>query len=127
MKSFARVLALIVAIWTPASGNAAVLVCPSSTVTEVMVAPGGSVFPTFQGIGTPNMCSLSGSVVPPSVGTITADVCRGWLSMFITAKITNVPVLIKIDYGAATPPTNCNNLFNYNQPNPFPTYVSLAP
>lgn len=105
-----------------------VLTC-TTRVTEIDVTPSGSVLATFSGSGTPNMCSLNMTITGPGVGSISPDVCRGWLSMFLTARAAQLPVTFKIDYGTSSAPSSCANLanFNYQIPNPFPYYVSVAP
>lgn len=107
---------------------AAALMC-TTTVSELQVTPAGNVYPTFSGSGTPNMCNLNMTITGPGVGTISPDVCKTWIAMFLTAKFNQAPMTIKIEYGSGTPPTSCANIpnFDYQIPNPFPYWVSNAP
>lgn len=110
-----------------ASASAATLPC-TTKVTGVAVAPGGTVLVTLQGIGTPKICELNSTMIGPGVGSISPEVCKAWVSMFLTAKASGQNFSFIIDYGTNPAPASCQNLasFNYAIPDPFPYWVNFG-
>jgi hypothetical protein len=97
----------------PSMAQADALPCVTK-VAAVYVHGAGYVYADFGGLGgmgVPLLCNLNGSIVGTNVGTITPDVCRGWLSVLMTAKSTQQNVALRIEYGAATLPASCTAVF----------------
>lgn len=109
------------------AASAGQIVC-TSKISEVVVQPSGAVQINFVGVGTPALCNLN-ATISTSVAAVTPEVCRAWLSMFITAKATQQNFTMAIDYGTGNaPPATCANLPNFTNmlPAPFPYWFDLG-
>ena len=110
------------------SAHADTLSC-TATVKAVTVHPWGNVYVEFNGLGggpTPlcNVISARGSG-DPGIGDISAEVCRSWLSTFLTAKSSGQSITLGFSYPGTAPA--CSALsFAWYSPNPFPYWISLA-
>jgi hypothetical protein len=106
------VVATIAALSLPNVAQAGAISC-TTKVAAVYVHGAGYVYADFGGaggVGVPVLCNVSGSFVAAVVGTITPDVCKGWLSMLMTAKSTQQNIFMTIDNNNVSVPINtCAN------------------
>jgi hypothetical protein len=105
-------LASILAVLAPGVAQAGEIIC-TTKIAAVYIHGAGYVYADFGGTGgagVPLMCNLNGSTTFEVVGTVTPEVCRGWLSVLLTAKSTQQNVYFKYESGDSTTPTSCVNV-----------------
>jgi hypothetical protein len=98
-------------------------------VSQVGVSVNGTVVVQVPELGLMYLCNVE---VPVStgVGTFAPEVCRSWLSMFITAKSTGQEVQFTFTPPPPDqpPPANwCQTRAFAGIPNPFPYFAWLKP
>jgi len=112
-------IAIAATLCVPA--NAAAIWCPAR-ISNISVSPNGTLYPTFEGIGTPVLCYLNGTTTPnPTIGPITSEVCKLWYASLTTAMTTQSIVILAFEFGGA-PLQECDALsnFSWQVPNPYP-------
>jgi hypothetical protein len=118
-------MAVVSALILPSIAQAATISC-TTTVSGIAVSPGGTVVPTLDGMGSPYMCNLT-AAQPTSLGPISIEICRAWVSMFITAKTSGQRVTLIFDYGTGAAPATCSAVdLNWKIPPVFPYYFNFA-
>jgi hypothetical protein len=126
------ITALVAALSLPGAAQAGSISC-TTKVAAVYLHGAGYVYADFGGtggIGIPLRCNLNGSLATVYFGTVTADVCRGWLSMLMTTKSTQQNVYMVINDGLApqiTAPVNALPSWPSSGVTPLvPTIMSLT-
>jgi hypothetical protein len=105
-------LASMLSVLLPAAAQAGEIIC-TTKIAAVYLHGAGPVYADFGGTGgagVPLMCNLNASVSFEVVGTVTPEVCRGWVSVLLTAKSTQQNVNFRYENGQSTAPTSCVNV-----------------
>jgi hypothetical protein len=128
--AFASTL-VVMGLCSSSTAQAAATSC-STRIAATYVHAAGYVYADFGGAGGAGValiCNLNATMVGNGVGTISPDVCKGWLSMMLTAKSTQQSVYFTVDYGEGNPaPTSCVGILGpiWTVPPRFPSYFGLA-
>jgi hypothetical protein len=97
-------------------------------VSSIIVSPNGTLYPSFEGLGTPVLCSLNAVMTPnATIGPITADVCKLWYAALTTAMTTQTNITLAFDFGAA-PVKTCAEIaanFSWQIPDPYPYFMQF--